>query len=115
MERIAEIIHKIYQKYLPIASKVGVSLNLDFPDTTISINEKAKREQLEKDLDKNLKSALERTRQGSINVSVRKDKIIVTDTGTVLSKTACKILSGDRIKVKSRVGFGTEVSIILQD
>lgn len=111
MERITDVVNKIYQKYLPIVKKLGVSLDIDFPDTTLTIGEKSKKERVEKALDKSIKNAVSRARGGRITISVRPGKIIVTDDGTTLSKTTCKLLTTEHVKVKSRVGFGTTVTI----
>lgn len=108
MERIADTINKIYQKYLPIVKRLGVSLDIDFPDTTLTIGEKSR---IEKELDKSVKNAVSRARGGRITIAVRPSKIVVTDDGTTLSKAACELLSSDHVKVKSRVGFGTTVTI----
>ena len=108
MERASDIITKIYQKYTPIAKKFGISLDIDFPDTTITIGEKAR---IEKELDKSLKNAVSRARGGRITISIRPGKITVTDNGTTLSKAACELLSTEHVNVKSRVGFGTVVTI----
>lgn len=108
MERASDIITKIYQKYSPIVKKLGVSLDIDFPDTTITIGEKAR---VEKELEKSLKNAVARSRGGRIVVAVRPGKITVTDDGTTLSRAACELLSSKHVKVKSRVGFGTTVTI----
>ncbi len=108
MERISDTINKMYQKYLPIVKKMGITLDIDFPDTTLTIRERAR---VEKDLDKILKNAVDRTRHGRITIAVRPGKIIVSDNGTILSKTTCDLLSTEHIKVKSRVGFGTTVTI----
>ena len=108
MFRISEIIENLYQKYLPIVKKLGVSLDVDFPDTTLTIREK---EKVEKALDKSLRSAVKRHRNGRISIIVRPGKIIVKDDGTILSKTTCDLLTTEHVTVKSRVGFGTTVTI----
>lgn len=109
MERISETISKIYEKYLPIVKKVGATLDVDFPDTTITIREK---ERVERDLDKTMQSAVKRAKtNGRIVITVRPGKVIIKDNGTVLSKTTCDLLSTEHINIKSRVGFGTTVTI----
>ena len=108
MVRISEIIETIYQKYLPIVKKLGVSLDIDFPDTTLTIRE---RDRVEKDLDKSLRSAVKRSRHGNITIVIRPGAIIVKDNGTVLSKRTCELISSEHVSVKSRVGFGTTVTI----
>ena len=109
MERASDIITKIYQKYLPIAEKLGVSLDIDFPDTTLMVDKKS---HIEKELDKSLKNAVSRARGGYISIAVRPGKIIITDNGAALSKAACERLSTEHVMVKSRVGFGTTATIL---
>ena len=109
MERLSEVINKIYLKYLPIVKRIGITLDIDFPDTTLTIRE---RERVERDLDKAVKSAVSRTKnKGRIVITARPGKVIVTDNGTILSKTTCDLLTTEHIEVKSRVGFGTTVTI----
>ncbi|MDO4611708.1 MAG: hypothetical protein Q4B34_02520 [Candidatus Saccharibacteria bacterium] len=109
MERLAHIIQKTYHKYAKIFEQANITFDLDFPDTTLAIEQNS---HVEKHLDKAVKSAVERTRSGKISISVQKQKIIVRDTGTTLSKTVCEALNSEHFKVKSRVGFGTEVTIL---
>lgn len=108
MFRLSIVINEIYLKYLPLAEKMGITLNLDFPDPTIKID---KTENVRKELDKSVKSALGRTIRGEIKIEVKKGKIIVTDSGTTLSKEACAALSSKHVIIKSRVGFGTTATI----
>ena len=110
MIKLSEIINRVYRKYQPILEKVGISLNLDFPDTSLMIE--PGRGNLELMIEKNMRAATKRVRYGdSISISIRKGKIMISDTGTVLSKAACAVLSSERVSVKSRVGFGTSVEI----
>lgn len=108
MERISDVINNLYQKYLPIVKKFGITLDIDFPDTTLTIRERAR---VERDLDQSLRSAVDRSKNGRIAISIRPGKIVVADNGTILSKTTCELLSTEHVKVKSRVGFGTTVTI----
>ena len=108
MKRATEIINDIYQKYFPIVKKLGITLDIDFPDTTLTFRE---HERISKDLDKSVRSAVKRSKTGRISISVRPGQITVTDNGTILSKTTCDLLSSEHVKVKSRVGFGTSVVI----
>lgn len=110
MYRLSFVISEIYNKYLPLAEKAGISLNLDFPDTTQKIKEPSR---VKKHLDDSMDSALKRTIKGEIKIEVKKNHIIVRDTGTVLSKPMCELISGEHVKVVSRVGFGTTVTISL--
>lgn len=111
MERVSDIITKIYQKYFPIVKKLGITLDVDFPDTTLTIREKAR---IEAHLDKSMRSAVSRSKNAQnprITISVRPGKITVTDNGTIISKPTRDLLSSEHVKVKSRVGFGTTVTI----
>ena len=108
MYRLSIIIDEIYLKYLPLAEKMGITLNLDFPDPTVKVD---KADNVRKELDRSVKSALGRTIKGEIKIEVKKGKITVTDGGTTLSKEACAMLSGEHVTVKSKVGFGTTAVI----
>lgn len=108
MERVSEIISRVYEKYLPKIKAVGITFDLDFPDTTLMTENK---ERVENDLDKSLKSALMRTKDGKISITIKDGHIIVSDTGLTLDASTCKKLTNDHFKVKSRVGFGTTVTI----
>ena len=111
MERILETINNVYQKYLPITKKQGILLDIDFPDTTITINENSSK-RVERDLDKIMRSAVSRSKSGDqIKIIVRKNSITISDNGTILSPSTCKLLISDFVTVKSRVGFGTSFQI----
>lgn len=111
MYRLSLVISEVYNKYLPLAEKAGITLNLDFPDTTQEVKDP---EKLKNELDKQLESALGRSIKGEIAIEVKKGQIVIRDTGTVLSKPMCEILeNSERITVTSRVGFGTKVVIDL--
>lgn len=108
MKRALEIVNNIYQKYLPKVKEVGIVFDIDFPDTTLLVEDA---ERLEEDLEKTVRSAIKRTKKGQIKITIKKGKFIVSDTGLILSKSACESLSTEHITVKSRVGFGTTVTI----
>lgn len=108
MYRLSLVINEIYNKYLPLAEKAGITLNLDFPDVTTEVTEP---EKIKRKLDKHMESALGRTLKGEISISVHRNKIVISDTGTVLSKPMIAMLSNDKVSIKSRVGFGTTVTI----
>ncbi len=110
MQRLSLIISEIYNKFLPLADNSQVKLSLDFPDTTQTVTDP---EAIKTDLETQLNSALSRTKSGEITIAVRKQQIIITDTGTILSKPLCAFMSNSRIQVKSRIGFGTTVTIQL--
>ena len=109
MGKISEVVGKLYQKYQPIASAAQVQLNLDIRDDSNIDDESEVSQNLEKQLD----SAIKRTKQGKINISIRNKEIIISDTGTILSKPICELLSNSHTEVKSRLGFGTKVKISL--
>lgn len=110
MYRLSLIISEIYNKFLPLAEKSRVQLSLDFPDTTQEIDDP---ETIKNDLEQHLNSVLDRTKNGKITIAVRKNQISITDTGTILSKPICALMSNSRVQVKSRVGFGTTAVIKL--
>ena len=111
MYRLSLIISEIYNKYLPLAEKEGIILNLDFSDTTKEI---ADPDRIKQYLDDNLSSTLKRSDRGEVTIGVDKTSITITDSATTLSHTACALLSNRYIDVSSRVGFGTTVKIFLQ-
>lgn len=109
MYRLSLIINEIYNKYLPLATKAGIQLNLDFPDPTTKVKNP---EKVKKALDEYVDSALNRTIKGEVSINVFKNRIEIKDSGTVLSKPAKNLLEfNDHIKITSRVGFGTKVTI----
>lgn len=108
MSKISEVVGKLYQKYQPIASATKIQLNLDIRE-----DGNIEDETIAQDLEKQISSALQRTKQGKVNISIKNKEIIISDTGTVLSKPICQLLSNDHTEVKSRVGFGTKVKIKL--
>ncbi len=110
MYRLSLIISEVYNKYLPLAEKGRVALNLDFSDTTKTVDDP---EAIKADLEKHLSSALDRSISGEVSIAVESDAIVITDSGTTLSKPLCSLLSRDRVNVTSRVGFGTTVRISL--
>ncbi len=110
MYRLSLIISEVYNKYLPLAEKGRVALNLDFSDTTKTVDDP---EAIKADLEKHLGSALDRSISGEVSIAVESDAIIITDSGTTLSKPLCSLLSRGRVNVTSRVGFGTTVRISL--
>lgn len=110
MYRLSLIIGEIYNKYLPLAEKNNIRLNLDFSDTTKTVSDP---EEIKQSLDQHLNSALSRADRSEIKIAVEHDAIVVTDSGTILSRPLCELLSSNRVTVRSRVGFGTVVRISL--
>ncbi len=111
MYRISLIIGEVYQKYLRLAEQNRVQLNLDLGENNEQVDNP---KEIQQELEKHLDSALQRSAQGEITVSIKNHQIIITDSGTVLSGPICALLSKGRVTVKSRVGFGTSVRINLE-
>lgn len=111
MHRLSLIIGEIYRKYLPLAEQGQITLNLDFADSTTTVDEA---NQLKTELDEHLHSALKRAPRGEVSIKVTREAIVIHDSGTTLSAPARALLSHGRVTVKSRVGFGTDVYISLQ-
>lgn len=108
MERISDTISEICKSYLPKIRAVGISFDLDFPDTTITVENKNR---VKDNLEKSMKSAIKRSKNGRIKLTVKKGEIILEDTGTIIDKATCKKLTSEHFIVKSRVGFGTTFTI----
>lgn len=108
MYRLSIIIEDVFRKYLPIAEKLGVTFDIDFPDPTKRISSPSR---VKEPLDKHVSSALKRTK-GAVKVLVKQDGIEILDNGTVLSPVSLALINKpDHIIAKSRVGFGTSVFI----
>lgn len=110
MYRLSVIISEIYNKFLPLAEKNGIQLNLDMVDTSIVIEELAG---IKSDVEKAVGEAIGRSAEGEIAIQVNSHEITITDTGTTLSRPVCALLSNKYVDVSSRVGFGTKVRISL--
>ena len=102
MEKIYEVVVDIIKNYLPKIKAVGISFDLDFPDTTITVENK---ERIKKGLEKGLKTSISRSKNGTLKLTIKKSGIILSDTGMVIDKTT------EHFIVKSRVGFGTTFTI----
>ncbi|MBR2695593.1 hypothetical protein IKE86_01640 [Candidatus Saccharibacteria bacterium] len=111
MYRLSKIIEELYQKYFLKAEKRGVRFNLDFPDVTRRIDRPSV---VRKPLDLFVDGAIGRAEK-EVSLSVAKDAVIVRDDGVALSPATVAEMSSefDNIRVRSRVGFGTEVKILL--
>ncbi len=110
MYQLSVIINEIYNKYLPLAEKNRAQLDLDFTDTTQKVVDP---EDIKTELDQQLSTILKHTNQGKIQIIVNQNEIIIQDSGTILSKPLCRLISKGRISVNSRVGFGTKITIQL--
>ncbi|MDO4612374.1 MAG: hypothetical protein Q4B29_02880 [Candidatus Saccharibacteria bacterium] len=108
MERLSKIIQPIYQKFLPEAKKKNICFNLDFPDTTLKV---ANACDLEKKLSKILKVAFKRSTNESVSIFVHPGKVTIKDTGILLDNVTRENFKKDNLEVKSRIGFGTEITI----
>lgn len=108
MEKVYETIVEIIKNYLPKIKAVGISFDLDFPDTTITVESK---ERIKKGIEKGLKTSISRSKNGKVKLTIKKDGVVLSDTGMVIDKTTCKKLSTEHFIVKSRVGFGTTFTI----
>lgn len=111
MYRLSLIINEVYNKFLPLAEKNGIQLNLDLIDSDVVTEELTG---IKDDVEKAISEAIGRSAQGEIAIQVNKKEIIISDTGTTLSRPVCALLSGKYINVSSRVGFGTKVRISLE-
>lgn len=114
MNKFVQTIHNLYNKVLPIAQNSGVELNLDYSDpASLDIDVETDDPELKAELEEELKNAITRTNSGSVKLRVSNGVVTISDTGTVLSRPLCESLSHGRVKVKSRVGFGTSIDISL--
>lgn len=114
MNKFIQTIHNLYNKVLPIAQNSGVELNLDYSDpSSFDIDVETDDPELKAELEEELKNAITRTNSGSVKLRVSNGIVTISDTGTVLSRPLCESLSHGRVKVKSRVGFGTSIDISL--
>lgn len=112
MNKFSQVIHNLYNKFLPIAEQSGIELNLDYSDpATLDIDVETDDPELKTQLEEELKNAITRANSGSVKLKVTKGGITISDTGTILSHPLCEALSHGRVSVKSRVGFGTNVDI----
>ncbi|MBR3233050.1 HAMP domain-containing histidine kinase [Candidatus Saccharibacteria bacterium] len=109
MYRLSAIIEEVYQKYFLKAEKRGVRFNLDFPDVTRRIERPSL---VRKPLEPLLGGAVERA-QKEVSLTVARDCIVVRDDGVALAPAKVAELSEgfENVKVRSRVGFGTEIKI----
>lgn len=108
MQRLSTIINDIYNKFLPLAERTNVQLDLDFADPTQEVSDP---EELKREVEFQLKAILDTADEGNISLAVKNDAIVITDSGTILSPTFAGLLTTERVSVKSRVGFGTTVTI----
>lgn len=116
MYRLSIIIEDVFKKYLPVAESLGISLNLDFPDSTKRIESPSK---VREPLDSHVEGAIRRAsvakttkNKGEVKIVVKDGGIEILDNGTVLSAGALAVLNKpEHVVAKSRVGFGTSIFI----
>lgn len=113
MQRLSKTIGELYRKYLPLAEKMQIQLNLDLQGQDFEF-ELEDINKIQSRAEKALGSALKRSPQGKVTISITDNKLIIKDTGKTLSKNVCKLLSNDQTKLSSRVGFGTTIQINLK-
>lgn len=108
MYRLSVIIEEVFRKYLPLAEKRKVALNLDFPDVTKRIERPSR---VRGPLDALVGAALRRAKK-SVSIVVEKSGVRIVDDGEALTPAElAEIREPDHIAAKSRVGFGTEVLV----
>lgn len=113
MGKVSAAIKNVYKAFLPLAENCHIQLNLDLGEDDIQVEDASV---LEPVLSEHLNSALARTKSHQnteIKIGLHNGKITISDSGSTLSKPVCNALSGKRVKVKSRLGFGTKVTIDL--
>lgn len=109
MKRLSLLVSDVYNKYLPISEKQKIELNLNITDYD---SEVADIDEIQSQLDEQLQNLLQNSRKnGAVSLGVQQDYIVIRDSETVLSPLVCAALSRGRVKVKSRVGFGTTIYI----
>lgn len=115
MTRVTDIIGKVYNKYLPIIKQCQTEININICD--YHLNSDQNPELLQAEIDKCLAAFLNANPHSSdkITITAKNHQIIITDSGTILSRPACAFLSKKHVQVKSRVGFGTTITINLAD
>lgn len=111
MYHLSLIISEIYNKFLPLAEKNGIQLDLDVVDSSVIAKELSG---IQEDVEKALSETINRSDKGKISIKVNRQEIIISDTGTTLSHSLCSLLSSKYVDVKSRVGFGTTIRINLE-
>lgn len=109
MGRLTQLVTETYKKYLPLAEQSSIEFNLDIIDPSGEVSG-----DIVTMLDEHLPAALSRSSKGKVSITVKNGKIMIKDNGTILSKPACALLSHGRVEAKSRLGFGTTVTIDLK-
>ena len=111
MVKLADIIEPIYREYTPVLQRAKITLDLDLENPILELKHPATPEfELKKYLEFITST---RAGQGSIVISSCGDQLIVKDSSSVLSPEQRELFTSDNTSVKSRVGFGTTLSIKL--
>lgn len=117
MARLSDITNPIFREYTPILNRVGIELDLDLKNP---ITEVKNPKPLEFELKKYLEftTVLQATSDGNLRttdkrivISDRPHQVIIKDHSAVLSPEQRQLLTSDTTSIKSRVGFGTTVTI----
>lgn len=112
MTSLPELISKMYRKQLPLAERKHLTLNLDLRSGNLEVEHPTKLEQL---LAAVIDSATSHGHQGGkITIKVTPLHIIIQDDGRALSRQQIANFESEGLSVKSRVGFGTTVTIRLE-
>ncbi|MBR3220401.1 hypothetical protein IKF76_00840 [Candidatus Saccharibacteria bacterium] len=111
MTKLADIIEPIYREYTPVLQRSKITLDLDLENPILEIKNPATPvAEIKKYLEF---VAVSGNRQGNIVISNRGKTVFIKDTTTVLSPEQRQSFTSDITSVKSRVGFGTTLSIKL--
>lgn len=111
MVKLADVIEPIYREYTPVLQRAKITLDLDLENPTLELKHPATPEfELKKYLEFTASAGI---KQGSIIISSHDDQLIVKDNSLVLSPEQRELFTSKDTSVKSRVGFGTTLSIKL--
>lgn len=104
----------LYNQLLPRCEAQKIALNLDLPDPTISVSDP---ENLKKTTKKLVSAAMKRiVRHGTITIAAKKGTksaliLTVKDTGAALDPQERDKLEDDTTTVRSRMGYGTTITV----
>lgn len=110
MYKISAIIEDAFRNALPLAEKLRIGLDIDFPDPTMRIERPSL---LKNPLNEHLELAIRRAKK-RVSIVVSRVSVVIRDDGVALTPDMIReITDAENISIKSRVGFGTEVKIKL--
>lgn len=111
MVKLSEVIDPIYREYAPILESAGLELGLDVKNPILEVKDPST---IEFELKKYLEWINSNgPRQGKVIIFDQDNKIIIRDSSTVLDSEQINLFISDTVSIKSRVGFGTTISIKL--